>query len=389
MSSRSRLAVLLVSTPLVLFVSIGGILGATRTAPQEAFPHLRIVNDVISLIMSNYVEPADIDKVMDGAMRGLVEGLDTSSAYLSAEDVKAIESGSAGPAADIGVVVTRQFYVRVVGVRDGSPAARAGLRPGDYLRMIDGKATRDLSAVEGARLLRGPNGSKVSLLVLRGNAVEPHVVDVTREVPSGDRVTNRRLQGGEGYLRVGSFAAGAAADIRRQIDALKSAGATRAVIDVRGTADGPIEEGVAAARHFVAKGPIAARAGRSEQRATTTAAAGDGAVTLPIVVLVSRGTAGAAEVFAAALQGSKRADLVGEPTAGIAGVQRLVKLPDGRGIWMTVERYLTADGTPIHERGLKPDTRVDDAPVAFGEAPPGTDEMLARATMLLIKKDPN
>ena len=346
MSPRARWLVFLVSTPLVLFLSIGGILGA-GAAPvrQDAYPHLRVVSDVISLIMTSYVDTADIDRVMDGAMRGLADGLDPASAYLAAEDARAIESGGAGGPADVGLVVTRQFYVRVVGVRDGSPAARAGLRTGDYLRTIDGKPTRDMSAVEGTRLLRGDRGTKVSLLVLRGNAAEPHVVELVRETPATERVTSRRLPSGEGYVRVASFGPGAAAALRKQLDSLRDAGAARAVIDLRGTADGAIEEGIAAARHFVASGPIATRAGRNaDQKTTVTAAAGDGAIAMPIVLLVSHGTAGPAEVLAAALQGAKRAELVGEPTAGLAGVQRLVKLPEGRGLWMTVERYLAADG---------------------------------------------
>jgi carboxyl-terminal processing protease len=393
MSSRSRWLVFLVSTPLVLFLSIGGILGASATpVRQDAFAHLRVMSDVMSLIMTSYVERADIDRVMDGAMRGLADGLDPSSAYLSAEDAKAVSSGGAGGPADVGLVVTRQFYVRVVGVRDGSPAARAGLRTGDYLRMIDGKATRDLSAIEGTRLLRGQPGTKVSLLVLRGNAAEPHVVELTRELPAAERVTRKQLPSGEGYVRVVSFREGAAADIRQHLDALRSEGVTRAVIDVRGTADGAIDEGIAAARHFIPGGGIiASRAGRdAAQKTTVTASSRDGGVTMPIVLLVSHGTAGAAEVFAAALQGNKRAELVGEPTAGIAGVQRLIPLPEGRALWMTVERYLSADGKPIHGPGLQPDTRYDEPLVPFGESPAPEDRLLItgvdRLRMLLIKK---
>ena len=107
-------------------------------------------------------------------------------------------------------MVTRQFYLRVLGVRDGSPAARAGLQTGDFIRMIDDKPTRDMSAFTGTRLLRGAPGSKVSLIVIRGNAADPHTIDLVREAPTGDAVTSRRLPGGVAHVRVASFGAGTA-----------------------------------------------------------------------------------------------------------------------------------------------------------------------------------
>jgi carboxyl-terminal processing protease len=386
MTSKSRLLVFLFSTPLVVLAAVGGLLGASPKVPQQSFSHLRVFDDVVSLIMSSYVEPVDIDKVMDGAMRGLTDGLDASSAYLTPDEVKAAEGGAPLPPGDVGLVVTRQFYLKIVGVRDGSPAARAGLRTGDFIRGIDGKPTREASAFAGARLLRGAPGSKVQLTILRGNTTEPHAVDLVRETMKGDLVTGKRLPGGEGYVRVISFATGAAAAIRKQIDGLRQAGAPSVVIDVRGIADGPVEEGIAAARQFVKTGAIATLAGRGTDRTVTSAAAGDGAVTMPIVVLVSNGTANAAEVFAAALSGSQRAELVGEPTAGIAAVQHLVKLPENRGLWMTYARYLASDGKPIHERGVMPSVGVEEPTVPFGEAPPSTDDALNKAVDRLKTK---
>ena len=178
---------------------------------------------------------------------------------------------------------------------------------------------------------------------------------MVREAPAGELVTSKRLSGGEGYVRIASFGTGAAAAVRRgQLDALRQAGAPSAVIDVRATADGTPEEAIAAARLFVASGTIGTRAGRGPERTVTTAASGDGTITIPIVLITSNGTANAAEIFAAALSGNHRADIVGEPTAGMAGVQHLVRLPENRGLWMTSERYLTTDGKPIQENGVRP-----------------------------------
>jgi carboxyl-terminal processing protease len=386
MSSKSRWAVFLISTPLVALVAIGGLLGASTEPPQRNDQNLVVFRDVLGLVLQNYVEPVDVDRVFEGAMRGLAEGMDSASAYLNPDEVRAIESTTPLPPADVGLVVTRQFYLRVVGVRDGSPAAKAGIQTGDYLRMIDGKPTRDMSAVTGTRLLRGATGSKVAVTVIRGNPADPHQIELVRAVPSGG-ITSSTLPGGFARVRIASFVPDAANLLKSTFDELAKQKVTGAVIDLRGTADGDLETGIAAAKVFVKSGTVGIRAGRKTEKVTTTAGPGDGAVTLPVVLLVSNGTANAAEVFAAALSGNDRAELVGEPTAGIAARQRLVRLPENYGLWMTYERYLTVDGAgPIHERGLRPTVGVEMPVIGFDELPPASDEPLAKATEVLKKK---
>ena len=386
MSSKSRWAVFLVSTPLVILVAIGGMLGASSEPQQRNDTNLAVFRDVLTLVMQNYVEPVDIDRVFEGAMRGLAEGMDASSAYLTPDEVRAIESTTPMAPADVGLVVTRQFYLRVVGVRDGSPAAKAGLQTGDYIRMIDQKPTRDMSAVTGTRLLRGAPGTKVSLTVIRGNPADPHAIDLVRALPSGG-ITMETQPGGVARVRVASFTPDASKVLRGIFDQLANQKVGGAVIDLRGTADGDLETGIAAARLFVKSGTLGIRAGRKTEKVTTTAAPGDGAITMPIVLLVSNGTANAAEVFAAALSGNDRAELVGEPTAGIAARQRLVRLPENFGLWITYERYLTVDGAhPIHDRGLRPTVGVEMPVVGFDEVPPTTDQPLTRAIEVLKKK---
>ena len=386
MSSKSRWAVFLVSTPLVVLVAIGGMLGASSEPQQRNDTNLAVFRDVLTLVMQNYVEPVDIDRVFEGAMRGLAEGMDASSAYLTPDEVRAIESTTPMAPADVGLVVSRQFYLRVVGVRDGSPAAKAGLQTGDFIRMIDQKPTRDMSAVTGTRLLRGAPGTKVSLTVIRGNPADPHAIDLVRALPSGG-ITMETQPGGFARVRVASFTPDASNALRGIFDQLANQKVGGAVIDLRGTADGDLETGIAAARLFVKSGTLGIRAGRKTEKVTTTAAPGDGAITMPIVLLVSNGTANAAEVFAAALSGNDRAELVGEPTAGIAARQRLVRLPENFGLWITYERYLTVDGAhPIHDRGLRPTVGVEMPVVGFDEVPPTTDQPLTRAIEVLKKK---
>jgi carboxyl-terminal processing protease len=378
MTFRTRLAVLLVSTPLVAFAVVGGLMGKT-VARDDSYRNLRTFEDVVSLVLNNYVEEVDIDRVMDGAMRGLADGLDAESSFLSSAEVTAIERGEAPPPGDTGLDLTRQYYLRVVAARDGSPAARAGIDTGDYIRAIDGASTRDMSIFEGRRRLRGEVGSTVTLTVLRGSAAEPHQVALTREtIPS--RVTAARmLADGIGLVRVETFGSGVAASLASEVATLQQSGARALVVDVRGTTGGDIESGLEAARLFLSDVPLARRESRARPPEIVTAPKNERAIDLPVALLVTTGTAGAGELFAAALAGNGRAALVGEQTLGRAGVQKLVRLPDGSGLWMTWARFLAPDGTAIHGAGLEPTIAASTPDVEFGAERPAIDPILDAA----------
>jgi carboxyl-terminal processing protease len=430
----------LISTPLLAFIIVGGLRGSA-SGGDAGYQSLRVFEDVVSLIVNNYVENAKIDKVMEGAMRGMADGLDPDSSYLTADDVKAVDA--AGPCAsaiptaacagqpigDVGVELTRQYYLRVIAARDGSPAAKAGLQTGDYIRAIDGKPARDLSVFEGTRLLRGEPGTRVKLTVIRGNAAEPRDFDLVREKTPGVLVSGKIISGDIGYVRLATFGPDVAAKLQSQIDELSKAGAKHLLIDIRNTAEGDFARGIDAARPFVKSGTLAMIAGRLERndrndrndrarpeaprpgarpgpaaepdkdkdkaekvpqaaiRETITAKAGDGAIDLPVTLLVTTGTSGAAEVFASALEGNKRADSIGERTLGRAGIQKLVRLPDGRGLWLTSQRYVTPGGELIQGRGLTPDVGVDQPDLPdFDQPKPATDPILDAAVERLHKK---
>lgn len=380
MTARTRLIVLLVTAPIIAFALVGGVLGKALTR-DETYSHLRVFEDVVSLISSNYVEEADMNRVMRGAMRGLAEGLDPDSAYLSAEEVKAVESGDNGLPGETGLELTRNYYLRVIAARDNSPAARAGLRSGDFIRAINGRSTREMSVFEGSRALRGAPGSKVTLLVIRGNAADPHTIELVREVrPAGPDVTGR-LDGKAGYIRVSSFGPGVVKAISTQAAELASGGATGFVIDLRDVATGALDNGLAASRLFVSTGTLAIKEVRGAARQPIVAGgagASDGAIKLPAVVLVNDGTSGAAELFAAALSENKRAALVGERTEGRTAMQKLVRLPDGSGMLVSNAWYLTPAGAAINEKGIGPTVAVEGPDIEFGAAAPATDPILQK-----------
>jgi carboxyl-terminal processing protease len=386
MSSRTRLIVMSISAPVIAFAIVGGFLGKVMAGQDAPYQHLKIFDDVVTMISSQYVEEVNIDKVMSGAMHGLADGLDPDSAYLTPAQVKQVEAGTPLPPAGVGLELTRQYYLRVIAAKDNSPAAKAGLRTGDYIRAINDLPTREMSVWEGMRMLRGAAGTKVTVTVIRGNAADPHVVELVRQAEPPSVVTGRVAAPGVGYIRIAGISKDTAEQVKTHAaDAVKN-GATKLIVDVRRVSNGSPEDGLAVARLFVAKGTLAMRETKNGPRETIASAPGDGSITLPAVVLIDTGTSAAAEVFASALSGNKRADLIGEHTIGRAAEQKLIKLPDGAGLWLSTMRYLTPAGTPLHEKGLEPTVVVDDPDVEFGQPAPTADPILEKAIEHLAGK---
>ena len=385
MSSTTRRAVFWVSVPVIAFAIVGGFLGKV-TAREGTYSHLSVFNDVVRLISERYVEKTDMDKVMDGAMRGLADGLDPDSAYLTAEQVKQMESSAPQPAGDLGIDLTRQYWLRIIATRDGSPAAKAGLRTGDFVRLIGDTPTREMSVYEGMRRLRGAPGSKVSLTIIRGNTNDPHVIELTREAAPTTDVASRIAAPGIGYLRVAALTTRTAAQAKTAVAELTKSGANKLIVDVRRTSGGSNDAGIALARLFVSSGTLARVESRDATPVTIATNSGDGSVSLPVTLLADNGTSGAAEIFASALVGNKRAEIIGEHTIGRAGEQKLVKLPDGSGLWLTARKYLTPSGEALHEKGLEPTVGVDVPDVEFGQTEPANDAILDKALERLTEK---
>ena len=370
MTDRTRFIVLALTLPIMAYTLVGSVLG--RVVAQEgAYRHLRIFEEVVSLVTANYVEQVDADLIMQGALWGLAEGLDPESSYLTADEVRLHDAGPDDADTGVGLTLTRQYYVQVVAAREGSPAALAGLRPGDYLRQIEGNPTRMMSVVRARQLLRGAPGSTVSLEVIRGNAAEPVTLEIERGEARSANVTSRIATPGVGYLRIAEFDATTVGAIGAANESLAGQGAESLVIDLRGTATGSFETGVAAAELFTDADPLVMRESSSEQEPVSRGPRRP-SIAGPVVLLTDFGTAGAAELFAAALSDAGRADTVGVRTAGRAAEQTLVRLPDGGGLLLSSTRYLTASGEPIHRQGVAAAVPVQAPAVELDPASPST-----------------
>ena len=379
MTDRTRFLILVVTAPILAYTLVGGLLGR-EVEVEGTYRHLRVFEDVVSLVSNNYVEQVEAEEIMQGALWGLAEGLDPESAYLTPEDVATREAGDAADEVGIGLVLTRQYYIQVVATRDGSPAANAGLQPGDFIRSIDGNPTRMMSTVRGHQLLQGRPGSPVTLTVIRGNAAEPTEMELVRSDDRTANVTSRIVSEGVGYLRIAEFDTTTADAVASAVDGLTGQGAERLVIDIRGTASGTYDAGVATAALFTDADTLAIRE-TADGQTPVSRTGDDPSVDAPVVVVTDFGTAGAAELFAAALTDSERAETVGLRTAGRAAEQTLVPLPDGGALLLSSTRYLTPSGEPIHRAGVQPAVVAQPPTAELGQeiADPDEDPMLDRA----------
>jgi len=380
MSPRGRLVVALVSTLLVAYVAVGSLLG--RVFGDTTYGQLAVFNEVVRLVLDAYVEPVNIDRAMMGARMGLTDALDGDSAYLDADELRAYQQPAKEGEAELGVVLTRRFsFLMVAATRAGSPAAKAGVKPGDIIKTIDGRHSRSLSPPSGQRLLRGEPGSIVKLTLLRAGS-DPIDLSVVRERLVAVAPERRMLADATGYIKVAEFTPRAAEEVKSEIDALRRAGAHALVLDLRGSGAGAPADGVKIAELFLKGGPVGKLTGTREEEQVFTADPARSAWDRPLAVLVDTGTGGAAEVVTSALLDAGRGPIVGEHTFGRAGVQKIVPLTDG-GLLLTVARYVSPKGTAIHGKGIEPTVEVDVPDRDEDEAAPAGDPILDKALEVL------
>lgn len=385
MTSRSRFALSLASTVVVLFLASGPLM--RRALGDTGYTQLSIFHEVVSMVRQSYVDPVNMDRTLDAAQSGLLEALDGDSGYLDADEFKALQGG-AHASAETGIVLGRRFgFLTVVATRPGSPARKSGIKAGDFIKTIDGKHTHGLTVVQGERLLGGEPGTMVKLAVFKSGT---DTVDsaLVRERPVPSPPVSRLLEGGIGYIAVSEVGDGVALTLKASIAALQAQGAHSLVLDLRSSASGPLRNAVALAELFVRGGVVAKLASRLGPEEILVANEAARVFAGPLALLVDRGTAGAAEIAAACLLDSDRATAFGENTFGRAGIQKRIPLESGGGLVLTVSRYLTPKGLPINGKGLLPKTPVrnPDSPDAIGA--PGKDPVLDKAVESLKAATP-
>lgn len=371
MSFRGKLWVMVLSGAVAAYAVIGGLplvgdvlsARAQQTA-NDPSAQLKIVESVLKHIQNDYVDVPDMSKVRLGALRGLANGLDPYSSYLTPEQVRAYEAGKNAIKPGIGAEFSQiSGYLYVISTVKGSPAEKAGLRAGDVIEYIDNKATRDISLYDARQLLNGEPGTTVTLRVLR-TAERPQTVKVVRgpyKVPSAES----RVEAGKiGVVKVYSLDPGSAADIRSQVQTLSRQGVQKLVLDLRGVSSGTLAESVAVTNLFIRDGEIARVIGREGKvLANHSADAGKAIFDGHMAVLIDIGTAGPGEVVAAAVLERKRGEVIGEKSFGAGTEQSFFPLSSGGGYLLTVAKWASPSGKPFlgedrTSTGIKPSIEV-------------------------------
>ena len=358
MSSRLKYIVVSTSTCLTLLLLIGSVLGQGASS-DDTYKHIGVFTDVVSRIKSEYVEEPDMKSVTLGALTGMLEAIDPFASYLNADQYKDYQKNRDTRRADVGLILSKKFgYVGVVGVAPGSPAAKAGFTTGDMIESIQNVATRDMPLAYADLLLKGDSGSTVELSVVRVQHPEPSSVKLTRANLTLPPVEDQMLAGQTAYLKPGALTATKVKETEAAIQRAQKQGAQKLIIDLRNTAMGEPEDGIAFANLFLSKGRITYLQGQRVARQNFEADPAKAITTLPVVVLTNRGTADAAEIAASALADNRRAELVGERTYGDASQRRAITMEDGPAIILSVAKYYSADGKAIQDNAVTPKNQV-------------------------------
>jgi len=345
----------------VLFLVIATGFTRESSADSEAvYKGLKTFADVIEMIEKNYVDPVDTEKLVQKAIQGMVSNLDPHSLLLPPEEFEDLQIDTKGKFTGIGISISiRDGFVTVVSPIEGTPAFRAGIKSGDRIIKVDGKAVKDLR--EAVKKMRGPKGTKVEVTVARKGEPEPLVFNLIRDVIPIQSVRATMLKPGYGYVWVTHFRDQTVKDLKKALKKLeKEHGALKGlVLDLRDNPGGLLPQAIKMADIFLSGGDILSIKGRLKRHTRAFSAhEDDDDVTYPLVVLINSGSASASEIVAGALQDNKRAVILGTTSFGKGSVQTVETLRDGYGLKLTIARYYTPRGRSIQAKGIEPDITV-------------------------------
>ena len=354
-----RLAILMLMT-LPLFA--GGVFAQQKAGKGTVYEELNLFDQAFERIRQDAVDPVSDAKLIGSAIAGMLSGLDPHASFMGDAAFKASQTPANDDAGTLGLAVTIQNgQLQVISPEDGSPAARAGIRPGDVIFTIDKEPVYDLALGEVEQKLRGPAGSEVRL-VMRHVTEKPLDLTLKREAYKLQTVVGRVEGGNIGYLRIAGFDSGTQAALTAAVQDLRQKIGSKLVgfiLDLRNNPGGGFDAAVAVADAFIDKGDIVVVKGRKPASLKRIAATpGDLAKGLPLVSRVNGGTAREAELVAGALQDNHRAVLLGSKTFGESSIESVIPLGEGGAIRLTTARYTTPSGREIQGKGLDPDLAV-------------------------------
>jgi carboxyl-terminal processing protease len=328
---------------------------------KDVYKHIEVFTEVLRQVEKNYVEPQDSQKLIYGAIKGMVQSLDPHSSFMTKEEYVELMTETKGSFSGIGIEITiKDKILTVVSPIEGTPAYEAGIKAGDKIIMVEGQSTQDMSLIEAVKKIRGTEGTKINLTIAREGMDKPLEFSITRGVIPLKSVKGYSLEPEIGYLRISNFQSNTAEDLSSALDELEKDGPLKGlVIDLRNNPGGLLSQAIDVSEIFLDSGVIVSTKGReTAHNIQATAHKNQKQRNYPIIVLVNSGSASAAEIVAGALQDNKKALILGTRTFGKGSVQSILPLSDGSGLRLTTARYYTPSGKSIQSSGITPDIEI-------------------------------
>lgn len=354
MNRTTRYIIMAVSVLIVGWVGIGHVLG--RSTNDDTYKSMLVYSEVLQRIQSDYVDEPNMHLITAGSLHGLLESLDPESSYLTPREYAEYKEKMANPGgAETGLNLSKRFgYIIVTSVIPESPAEKAGLHSGDILESVGGFTTREMSVGQAKNLLAGQPSTSVKVGVIRRGKTDPEEVDIVRAKFPEAKLTAVRVDPETLAIRFPTLNAGRKDELKNKLTEAEKQGVKQVILDLRECGRGQYSEAIEIARMFVPSGTLTKLHGQTIQEQVFSADPKNVVWKGPVSVLMDGSTTGPAEVLAAAIANTKRGDLVGDRTFGLASEQKLITLDDGAAIFLTVGNYANADGKSILEEGVAP-----------------------------------
>ena len=349
---------------IIVFALLSLIFSSTSYSKNELYEKIDLFGEVLENIKKEYVDDVDQAEVMDSAINGVLQSLDPYSAYMSPELFKEMQTDTRGEFGGLGIEIGMESgVVKVISPIDDTPAAKAGIKAGDYIVKIGKEQVQGKSLLEAVKLMRGPVGTSINLTVRRKNVKKPIEFTITRKIIEVQSVSSKIIgdQKNLGYIRLKSFNENSDKQFLKSVKEFEKKPKIKGyVLDLRNNPGGLLTQAINITDFFLDDGEIVSTKGRkiSETR-KFFARRGDEVKGKPIVVLINNGSASASEIFAGALKDHKRAIILGENSYGKGSVQSIIPLTNGGGMRLTISKYYLPSGKSISEVGITPDILVE------------------------------
>jgi len=352
---------------ITLFISAGIFLGSDKAknvlAVSGTYDNLKVFTEVLSLIEANYVEDVKSEDLINGSIKGMLRTLDPHSSYMTPDIFKEVQVETEGEFGGLGIEITiKNEILTVVAPIEDTPADRAGLKPNDKVLKIGGESTKDMSIMEAVKKMRGKEGTKVIITIMRDGFEEPKDFEIVRDIIKVKSVKYQIMDETVGYIKIKSFTKNTSEELDAALKSVTKNPIIGLILDLRNDPGGLLNQAVEVCNRFLEKGQLVVyiKGKREEQNLKFSSSGRNPYLDFPMIVLVNAGSASASEIVAGALQDLKRAVVVGTTTFGKGSVQTIIPLSDGSALRLTTAKYYTPKGRLIQGKGIAPDIIVEE-----------------------------